>query len=195
MPRIDEDSSPDPVQPGSAAWLAAYSARLAKTAEDTARVGTAAADRWARRSLEEGEWSVDTVTADIIADWEEMTPLLGRWLDLWLEAVQQGIRGGEPAGATRAGAGEAAGARDGQPDLAGMVARRIREYGELWEGAAAKLRDSSYRSEDLLDDWFRFWGKAVRDMTAGPALLWGLGTAPRPDAPGDRGPGRGNQAP
>jgi hypothetical protein len=41
-------------------------------------------------SLEDGEWSVDTVTADVIADWEEMTPLLGRWLDLWLEAVQQG---------------------------------------------------------------------------------------------------------
>jgi hypothetical protein len=150
MAPSDEDPSPEPVPPGSAAWLAAYSARLAKAAEDTARVGTAAADRWARRSLEDGEWSVDTVTADIIADWEEMTPLLGRWLDLWLEAVQQG--GGS-----------------------GMLARRIREYGELWEGAAAKLRDSSYRSEDLLDDWFRFWGKAVRDMTAGPALLWGMG--------------------
>jgi hypothetical protein len=49
-----------------------------------------------------------------------MTPLLGRWLDLWLEAVQQG------AGA-------------------GMASRRLQEYGELREGAAAKLRDSSYR--------------------------------------------------
>ena len=179
MARSDKDPPPEAVPPGSAAWLAAYSARLAKTAEDTARVGTAAADRWARRSLEDGEWSVDTVTADVIADWEEMTPLLGRWLDLWLEAVQQGIRPGEPTG--RRGTGGPAGAPareaagDGQPDLAGMVARRIREYGELWEGAAAKLRDSSYRSEDLLDDWFRFWGKAVRDMTAGSALLWGMG--------------------
>lgn len=173
MARSNEDQSPAPVPPpGSAAWLAAYSARLAKTAEDTARVGTAAADRWARRSLEEGEWSVDSVTADIIADWEEMTPLLGRWLDLWLEAMQQGIRG-EPAGGP--GTGEAAEAGDSRPELAGMVARRIREYGELWEGAAVKLRHSSYRSEDLLDDWFRFWGKAVRDMTAGPALLWGMG--------------------
>jgi hypothetical protein len=176
MARSDEDQSPAPVPPpGSAAWLAAYSARLSKTAEDTARVGTAAADRWARRSLEEGEWSVDTVTADIIADWEEMTPLLGRWLDLWLEAVQQGVRPGEPASRPGPAPGEAAGSGAGQPDLAGMVARRIREYGELWEGAAAKLRNSSYRSEDLLDDWFRFWGKAVRDMTAGPALLWGMG--------------------
>ena len=170
MARSDEDPSPDRVPPGSAGWLAAYSARLAKAAEDSARVGTTAADRWARRSLEDGEWSVDTVTADIIADWEEMTPLLGRWLDLWLEAVQQGIAGG-------------------QPDPSRMVARRLREYGELWEGAAAKLRDSSYRSEDLIDDWFRFWGKAVRDMTAGPALLWGVGTGPagRPDAAKDQG--------
>ena len=154
MARSDKDPATGPVPPGTAAWLAAYSARLAEAAEDTARVGTAAADRWARRSLEEGEWSVDTVTADIIADWEEMTPLLGRWLDLWLEAVQLG--GGS-----------------------GMLARRMREYGELWEGAAAKLRDSSYRSEDLLDDWFRFWGKAVRDMTAGPAMLWGVGRRDR----------------
>jgi hypothetical protein len=184
MARSDEDPSPDRVPPGSAGWLAAYSARLAKAAEDSARVGTTAADRWARRSLEDGEWSVDTVTADVIADWEEMTPLLGRWLDLWLEAVQLGTRGGEPAGSP---AREAPG--DGQPDLAGMVARRLREYGDLWDGAAAKLRDSSYRSEDLIDDWFRFWGKAVRDMTAGPALLWGVGTGPagRPDAAKDQG--------
>ena len=68
---------------------------------------------------------------------------------------------------------------DQQGGGSGMMARRIREYGELWEGAAAKLRDSSYRSEDLLDDWFRFWGKAVRDMTAGPALLWGMGRGDR----------------
>jgi hypothetical protein len=85
-------------EPGSAAWLADYSARFARTAEDTMRVSTTAADRWARRSLEDGEWSVDTVTADVIADWEEMTPLVGRWLDLWLEAVQWGIRGARPRG-------------------------------------------------------------------------------------------------
>jgi hypothetical protein len=77
----------------SDSWLADYSTRFAKTAEDTARIGMAAADRWARRSLADGEWTVDTVTADIIADWEEITPLMGRWLDLWLEALQQPIRG------------------------------------------------------------------------------------------------------
>jgi hypothetical protein len=140
------------------------------------RVGTAAADRWAKRSLEGGEWSVDTVTADVIADWEEMTPLLGRWLDLWLEAVQQGIRAGARPGP--AVADEAPG--DGEPDVPRMLQQRAQEYGDLWEGAAAKLRDSSYRSEDLLDDWFRFWGKAVRDMTAGSALLWGAGAGTTP---------------
>ena len=77
----------------SAAWFAAYSARFAKIAEDTARASVTMADRWARRSLADGEWTVDTVTADVIADWEEMTPLMGRWLDLWLEALQQPIRG------------------------------------------------------------------------------------------------------
>jgi hypothetical protein len=172
----DRDPTPEVPEPGSGAWLAAYSARFAKTAEDTMRVGAAAADRWAKRSLEDGEWSVDTVTADVIADWEEMTPLLGRWLDLWLEAVQQGIRVGARPGP--AVADEAPG--DGEQDVPRMLQQRAQEYGDLWEGAAAKLRDSSYRSEDLLDDWFRFWGKAVRDMTAGSALLWGAGAGTTP---------------
>lgn len=182
MARSDEDPAREAPEPGSGAWLAAYSARFAKTAEDTVRVGTATADRWARRSLEDEEWSVDTVTAEVIADWEEMTPLLGRWLDLWLEAVQQGIKA---SGRASPAGGEAAG--NGPPDTPRMVNRRLQAYGELWEGAATKLRDSSYRSQDLLDDWFSFWGRAVRDMTAGTALLWGAGPGrareqrPQPD--------------
>ena len=70
---------------------------------------------------------------------------------------------------------------DGWRDLVRLAAVRTDEYVQLWEGAAAKLSDSSYRSEDLLDDWFKFWGKAMRDMTAGAALLW---TAGLRDAPG-----------
>jgi hypothetical protein len=89
----DEDLAGAATASDSAAWFAEYSARFAKTAEDTARIGVTAADRWARRSLADGEWTIDTVTADIIADWEEMTPLMGRWLDLWLEALQQPIWG------------------------------------------------------------------------------------------------------
>jgi hypothetical protein len=185
MARRDENPTGQAEESGSGPWLASYSARLAQTAEDTMRVGAAAADRWARRSLEDGEWSVDSVTADVIADWEEMTPLLGRWLDLWLEAVQRGIRAGDravPAGGDDAG---------GQvPDPSRLVARRVREYGELWEGAEDKLRDSSYRSEDLLDDWFRLWGKAVRDLTAGSALLWGAASGRAPEGGGQRNDGR-----
>jgi hypothetical protein len=64
------------------------------------------------------------------------------------------------------------------PDLADLVTRRMGEYAELWQGAATKLRQGSYRSEDLLDDWFRLCGKAARDMTAGMALFWAAG---RPD--------------
>jgi len=73
------------------------------------------------------------------------------------------------------------GSRDGWRDLVRLTAARTEEYVELWEGAAAKLNDSSYRSEDLIDDWFKFWGKAIRDMTAGAAFLW---TAGIPDALG-----------
>jgi hypothetical protein len=81
--------------------------------------------------------------------------------------------------------------QDGWRDLVRLAAVRTEEYAQLWEGAAAKLRDSSYRSEDLLDDYFKFWGKAIRDMTAGAALLWTAGMqdalgrgAARDDRPG-----------
>jgi hypothetical protein len=40
MARSDEDPAREAPEPGSGAWLAAYSARFAKTAEDTVRVGT-----------------------------------------------------------------------------------------------------------------------------------------------------------
>lgn len=65
--------------------------------------------------------------------------------------------------------------QDGWPDLVRLATVRTQEYVQLWEGAAAKLKDSSYRSEDLIDDWFSFWGKAIRDTTAGAALLWTTG--------------------
>jgi hypothetical protein len=98
MARGEENPAGGAAETGSVSWLADYSARLVKATEDTIRVSATAADRWARRSLEDEEWSVDTITADVIADWEEMTPLMGRWLDLWLEVVQSGIRGGIPRG-------------------------------------------------------------------------------------------------
>jgi hypothetical protein len=81
--------------------------------------------------------------------------------------------------------------QDGWRDLVRLATQRTEEYVQLWEGTAAKLSDSSYRSEDLVDDWFKFWGKAIRDMTAGAAFLWTAGvrdvpgrTAERDDSPG-----------
>jgi hypothetical protein len=71
--------------------------------------------------------------------------------------------------------------QDGWRDLVRLATGRMEEYAQLWEGAAAKFSDSSYRSEDLIDDWFKFWGKAIRDMTAGAAVLWTTGMR---DAPG-----------
>jgi hypothetical protein len=65
--------------------------------------------------------------------------------------------------------------QDGWRDLVRLATARTEEYVQLWEGAAAKLKNSSYRSEDLIDDWFSFWGKAIRDTTAGAALLWTAG--------------------
>ena len=65
--------------------------------------------------------------------------------------------------------------QDGWRDLIRLATARTEEYVQLWEGAAAKLKDSTYRSEDLIDDWFSFWGKAIRDTTAGAALLWTAG--------------------
>ena len=65
--------------------------------------------------------------------------------------------------------------QDGWRDLVRLATARTEEYVQLWEGAAAKLKDSSYRSEDLIDDWFSFWGKAIRDTTAGAAFLWTAG--------------------
>jgi hypothetical protein len=81
--------------------------------------------------------------------------------------------------------------QDGQRDLIRLATRRIEEYAQLWEGAAAKFSESSYRSEDLIDDWFKFWGKAIRDMSAGAAFLWtaGMRDAPGRDAMRDDTPG------
>lgn len=73
------------------------------------------------------------------------------------------------------------GSQDGWPELVRLATGRMEEYAQLWEGAAAKFSDSSYRSEDLIDNWFKLWGKAIRDMTAGAAILW---TAGMRDAPG-----------
>jgi len=81
---------------GPGTWISDYTARLAKTFEDSMQAGASTANRWASRSLQDQKWSIDNVTAEAIADWEELTPLAGRWLDLWLEAAQQAVKGARP---------------------------------------------------------------------------------------------------
>ena len=58
------------------------------------------------------------------------------------------------------------------PDLERLLASRAAEYLQLWQRAATKFGTGSYRSADLIDDWFSWYGMAVRDVTAATALLW-----------------------
>jgi hypothetical protein len=96
-PDADDPASAN-AHEGAGSWMSDYTARLVQTVEDSVRASTSAANRWASRSLEDHQWSIDTVTADAIADWEELTPLAGRWLDLWLEAAQQAMKGAREGG-------------------------------------------------------------------------------------------------
>jgi hypothetical protein len=58
------------------------------------RVGATAAERRKRRSLADGEWSLDTLTADVIADWEDMNPAAR-------PVARLGAGGAAPAGPPR----------------------------------------------------------------------------------------------
>jgi hypothetical protein len=78
------------------AWLSEYMARTTEFWQRTSRAGSSAAARWGDRSLQQDEWTVDTVTADIVEAWEELTPLMGEGLELWIELVQWSLRAGRP---------------------------------------------------------------------------------------------------
>jgi hypothetical protein len=77
------------------AWFAGYADRAANLLEDAIRVNIQLVRQWGDRSLGDDEWTVDTITADVIEAWEHLTPLAGRGLDLWLELVQKAIRPGD----------------------------------------------------------------------------------------------------
>jgi hypothetical protein len=78
----------------SSEWLAGYVGRVTELVEEAARVNARLADQWSRRSLHDEEWTIDTVTADLIEAWEHVTPLAGQGIELWLELVQRTIRSG-----------------------------------------------------------------------------------------------------
>jgi hypothetical protein len=76
-------------------WFADYLDRVAVLIADAGRVNTRLAGEWGARSLQGGDWTVDTLTADVIEAWDRLTPLAERGLELWLELVQQAIRSGD----------------------------------------------------------------------------------------------------
>jgi hypothetical protein len=78
-------------------WYADYVGRLAALVEDAGRVNAGLVKQWGARALEDSEWTVDTLTADLIEAWDHLTPLAERGLELWLELVQRTIRPGGPS--------------------------------------------------------------------------------------------------
>lgn len=73
-------------------WFSGYVGRVTELLEDAGNVNAELIQQWGARSLEGDEWTVDTMTADMIEAWEHLTPLAGRGLELWLELLQRAIR-------------------------------------------------------------------------------------------------------
>lgn len=61
-----------------------------------------------------------------------------------------------------------------------LIGERATEYIGILEAATAKMMTGSYRSEDLIDDWFAWWGRAARDVTAAATL--GFKTVAQPSS-------------
>jgi len=76
-------------------WFSGYVGRVTELLEDAGHVNAELIQQWGGRSLQGDEWTVDTMTADMIEAWEHLTPLAGRGLELWLELVQRTIRPGD----------------------------------------------------------------------------------------------------
>ena len=93
-----EASDASSATPSNEAWLSDYLGRAAEFWQRAGRAGASLGQRWGDRSLQDGEWTADTVTADAIEAWEELTPLTGEGLELWIELVQRSLRSGRPDG-------------------------------------------------------------------------------------------------
>lgn len=76
-------------------WFLDYIDRVAALVVDAGRVNAELAGQWGARSLQSSDWTVDTLTADVIEAWDHLTPLAERGLELWLELLQQAIRSGD----------------------------------------------------------------------------------------------------
>ena len=75
-------------------WLDDYAARASDLWDRGTRAGVEIVTRWGARSLENDEWSIETVTADLIEVSERLTPLIGEGVELWLELVQRSLASG-----------------------------------------------------------------------------------------------------
>jgi hypothetical protein len=75
-----------------------YVARASDLMERGAQASTEIAAKWRARSLADGDWTVDTVTADLIEATDHLTPLFGESLELWLELLQRTLASGARRG-------------------------------------------------------------------------------------------------
>jgi hypothetical protein len=53
-----------------------------------------------------------------------------------------------------------------------VLAGRLAQYTSLWERAGQRLLKDDYHAEDLVEDWFTWWGMWVRDSAAAATLGW-----------------------
>jgi hypothetical protein len=149
---------------GGRDWFVDYVERMRDLLADASRANGELAQAWGERSLADEEWTAVSMTADAIDAWEQITPLAGQGIDLWLELVQRSMPPLAPAPD-----------RPRRPSPGRDPAGRVARYADLWASASAKLATGSYRSEDLVDDWFAWLGFAAKDATAALTTLAGSG--------------------
>jgi hypothetical protein len=137
-------------------WLNGYVRRVSTLLRESALTTREIADQWGERSLDGVDWTADSMTADAIEAWERVTPLAGRGIDLWLELVQRSV----PPSQSPAGA-QAPEQQDPPASSTGWG-----RYLAMWQSVNAKMSAGSYRSADLVDDWFSGLGMVARDATA-----------------------------
>jgi hypothetical protein len=98
MPDSADPRADEAPPPGRGDWTADYIARATDFWRRAGDASSSTARTWGERSLQDGEWTADTVTADIVETWEALTPLMGEGIELWLELVQRTMNAGRGPG-------------------------------------------------------------------------------------------------
>jgi hypothetical protein len=94
MERSETRAGPQGPEARGDEWLGDYLSRVTDYWQRTSRAGAVLASRWGDRSLQQDTWTADTVTADVIEAWEELTPLTGEGLELVIELMRQAMQVG-----------------------------------------------------------------------------------------------------